>query len=231
MNSQLTGTRCTSRTTARSTMAKLTKPQRARVLESTYCRRLDSSSAASCTSTVSTANSPGPGARKELGLMSRGRWPLRPRGGSAALHPEQVARLEEEAVRGAGERLEPEVPGLGEGRAVAEEDHGARDRPVGEQHVVAERVGGEPGRGSHPRGGRGVEQDRPAGRRILERILLGRGVLPHVPEEDVARQLILDLQPRDVLGRKMASVPGSGDALVHEPGLDPERRGGAPGDR
>src|SRR5438445_3903318 len=141
------------------------------------------------------------------------------------LQPEQVARLEEEAVAGATQAPERERVGLVERGAIAEKEHRPRVRLEGEQDVVAEVVGR-----LRP-GGRPVHEERLAGARVLEGDLILREVLADVAEKDRSRELVFDLHPRDVSGRKTASVPGPSEAHVAPEGVDPNRRRGPPAGR
>src|SRR5712692_10175634 len=144
MKAQEIGTRCPRRTASSSVIANATKPQRARVVARTYWRRLAARSCASCAS-------------MDVQASMRGK-----------LHPEEVARLEEEAVAGAAELPERERLGLVERGAVAEEEHCPRGRLEREQDVVAEVVG------CLRPGGRPVHEERLVGARILEGDLILR---------------------------------------------------------
>src|SRR5260370_8313575 len=99
MKVQEIGTRCPRRTASSSVIANPTKPQRARVVLRTYWRRLAARSSASCAS-------------MDVQASMRGK-----------LHPEEVARLEEEAVAGAAELPERQRLGLVERGALAAEKH------------------------------------------------------------------------------------------------------------
>src|SRR6059036_4105056 len=167
MNPQETGTRPSRRTAASSTTAIETNPQRARVLERTYCRCFANCSWASCS------------ARDSGDVMS------------GNLHPEQVACLEEEPVAAAAQRLECECVGLVERRPVPEKEHGAGRGPVGEEEVVPEIVH-DLGLGLHVCPTAGVEPIQRLPRaRVHQRRLILRQVLAHVTEEDRPRQLVL----------------------------------------
>src|SRR5712692_2434434 len=191
MKAQEIGTRCPRRTASSSVIANATKPQRARVVARTYWRRLAARSCASCAS-------------MDVQASMRGK-----------LHPEEVARLEEEAVAGAAELPERERLGLVERGAVPEEEHRPRVRLEGEQDVVAEVVGR-----LRP-GGRSAHDERLAGARILEGDLILGEVLADIAEKDRSPQLVFDLHARNVGGREAATVPGLGEAHVGPEGVDP----------
>src|SRR5579859_3509021 len=159
MNSSDIGTMCARRTATSSPTPTPTKVQRARVLARRYCRCLASCSAASSSSSGRET-------------VMRGRWtPRGRRDRGPGSHAEQVTRLQEKPVRGARQPAEAERRRLGEGRAVAEEEHRARRRLVGEQEIVAESVRGRR-RLAHVPSARRVElHQRLARARILERVL------------------------------------------------------------
>src|SRR5881392_2025618 len=125
------------------TMPNPTKPQRARVLASTYWRCLAYCSWTSWCSRLSAC------------------WTTQ-----GNLHPEQVARLQEEPIRGAPQVAEAEGRRLAERGAVPEKEHRARCRLVGEQEVVPEPDGRE------PRLGQRVNEKRPAAAGIAQTIAL-----------------------------------------------------------
>src|SRR2546427_3771188 len=127
-----------------------------------------------------------PTALPGLRAWACGQDECRPCPGVVGLHPEEVAHLQEEPVRRAAQVLESKRLGLRERRAIAQEGQRSRQGLVGEQQVVTEVVG------HHGRCRSPAHQDRLRGARILERDLVLREVLAHVPEEDGARQLILD---------------------------------------
>src|ERR1041384_1761253 len=155
-------------------------------------------------------------------------WRAAPRGAAARdwprSHAEQVARLQEESVAGAGQAAEVERLGLTERRAVAEEHHGARDRLVGEQEVVP-KLGVRAARLP-----RAVDDQGVAGARIAERIDLLRGVLADVAEENGAIELILDLEPRNVRRREPAAVRRPGEPQMHDAPVHPQPCRGLPGE-
>src|SRR2546428_6232026 len=130
------------------------------------------------------------------------------------LHPEEVARLEEEAVAGPAQAPEGERVGLVERGAVPEEEHCPRVRLEGEQDVVAEVVGR-----LRP-GGRPVHDEWLAGAGILERDLILSEVLADVAEKDRSRELVFDFRARDIGGRAAAPVPGPAEAQVRPAGVD-----------
>src|SRR5215831_12789727 len=147
------------------------------------------------------------------------------------LHPEKIAPLDEEPVAGATQALEAKRVGLVERGAVPEEQHGAGRGPVGKEEVVAEVVdGAAAGRADALLRGR-VEHERCAGARVDERAALLREVLADVAEENRPRQLVLELQARDVGGRETAAVPRARDALMRPQRVHAHRLRGAPGDR
>src|SRR5439155_21622103 len=120
---------------------------------------------------------------------------------------------------------------LGERGAVAEEEHRSRRGPIREEEVGSELVRRGAARGPEPRGGGRVEHEREAGAWVLEGFALLGEVLPYVTEENVAGQLVLELEPRNVGDREAASVARSGDALVGPQSLDPHRLCGPPCER
>src|SRR5690348_10643839 len=136
------------------------------------------------------------------------------------LHSKEVAEFEEESVVGAGEVAELERVGLGERRAVADEQDGSRNRLVGEQDVVSEIVRHGSGRAA------AVHEQRLTAARVAERNLILCQVLSYVPHEDLPRQLVLELEARDVGGREAAAVLGPCKSLVHPPSFDAQRRRG-----
>src|SRR5437773_5541685 len=145
---------------------------------------------------------------------------------SRASHPEEVAQLEKEPVPRAAQVPEPKGVGLGERRAVAQEDDGPRRRLVGKQDVVAEVVRDQRW------GRRAVHEQRLPGVRVGGPDLILREVLADVAHENGAAQLVLELEPGDVCRQEAAAVARAREALVHQARLKSERgRGAQGGDR
>src|SRR5207245_6247520 len=110
----------------------------------------------------------------------------------AHLHSKEVAEFEEESVVGAGEIVELEGVGLGERRAIADEQDGSRNRLVGEQDVVTEIVRDRSRRAA------AVPEQRLTAARVAERHLILREVLAPVAPDDLPRRLVLSVAARDV---------------------------------
>src|SRR5205809_2830594 len=138
-----------------------------------------------------------------------------------ASHPEQIAQLEKEPVPRAVQVPEPKGVGLGERRAVAQEDDGPRRRLIGKQEIVAEVVRDDRSRGA------AVHEERLPGVRIEQRGLVLREVLADVAHENGAGQLVLELEPGDVRRQEAPAVARAREALVHPARLEPQRGRGA----
>src|SRR6478672_13304691 len=112
--------------------------------------------------------------------------------------PEEIARLDVEAVARALQPVESQRPRFGEETAVAREEDGARRRLVGEERVDSKAVALERGRRKKEAGCRIADDDGQVGPRIVaQRVLRAAGVLADESQKDRPRHLVLDFQPRN----------------------------------
>src|SRR2546427_8180317 len=68
--------------------------------------------------------------------------------------------------------------------------------------------------------GLAFDDQRIAGARITQRIDLLSGVLAHVAKENVARQLIRELEAEDIRGREPTAIRGSRETLMRPLAID-----------